>query len=139
MNKPITNLATAMSDKSKEILDKLGITEKEFFNFVLKMKPPFDNVYNRVLSEEEKSIFTKQAMGLLYYLLQNNSINDDMFEEIVHICVQFESLSKRKIDYTFLESVIDRIVISRMAAVDLRAIYDLVNKSKGISGYKNFN
>ena len=81
--------------------------------------------YNRIMAEDEKRVLTKEAFGYLMNLLNLDSIDNELFEKILALSIQLNSITKRKISKKTADELVNYLVFSGQDDVSVKDIIDI--------------
>ena len=112
---------------TKKKLDKFGMSEKEvkvFMEGLLKSNET--KVYNRILAEDERRAITPKAFGYLVELLSLNSIDKNLFENVISLSMQLHVFLKRKIDKRMMDDIVNFLIFSGRGEVTIRDILEIL-------------
>jgi hypothetical protein len=110
----------------KKVLDKMGISESEYKEFMKTMIEFEQPKYNRVMSSEEKEVLTPEAFGYLIDLLQMGSIDDETMERIIIIALQVGNFVKQRVTRQMVDEILNFIIFSGQRSVSVKDILDLL-------------
>jgi transposase len=110
----------------KKVLDKMGISESEYKEFMKTMIEFEQPKYNRVMSSEEKEVLTPEAFGYLIDLLQMGSIDDETMERIIIIALQVGNFVKQHVTRQMVDEILNFIIFSGQRSVSVKDILDLL-------------
>ena len=127
MNKEKSFLEMVLDKKpDKKVLDKMGISESEYREFMKTITEFEQPRYNRIMSKEEKRALTPQAFGYLIDLLQIGSIGDETMERIIAIALQVGDFVKQRVNRQMIDEILNFIMFSGQRNVSVKEILDLL-------------
>ena len=120
-------LEIMFSDKPmKEKLKQMGMTEKELKAFMeAVLRKEGSETYNRIMAAEEKRVITPEAFGYMINLLNNVSLNKDMFEKIITLSLQLHAFSRKRIDKKIMDEIVNFIIFSGQTDITIRELIEL--------------
>jgi hypothetical protein len=110
---------------SEKKLKKAGMTLEELNTFRDSLLKPEKTKYNRIMAEDEKRVLTKEAFGYLMNLLNLNSIDKELFEKILALSIQLNTITKRKISKKTVDELVNYLVFSGQEEVSVKDILDI--------------
>lgn len=105
-----------------------------------KTKPLYPNIkdtkrkrYNRLLSQQEKEIFSKDALGFLLEVLHSEKINKEIFEATIEICFGYKNIFEKEIGVSMLKDILSSIVLqSNSKKFSLKDILNYLEKDNNL-------
>jgi hypothetical protein len=110
---------------SEKKLKRAGMTLEELNIFRDSLMKPEKPKYNRIMAEDEKRVLTKEAFGYLMNLLNLDSIDNELFEKILALSIQLNSITKRKISKKTADELVNYLVFSGQDDVSVKDIIDI--------------
>jgi uncharacterized protein Smg (DUF494 family) len=110
----------------KKVLDRMGISESEYKEFMKTMIEFEQPKYNRIMSSEEKRALTPQAFGYLIDLMHIGSIDDETMERIISIALQVGSFVKQRVNRQMIDEILNFIMFSGQRNISVKDVLDLL-------------
>jgi uncharacterized protein Smg (DUF494 family) len=127
MNKEKSFLEMVLDKKpDKKVLDRMGISESEYKEFMKTMIEFEQPKYNRIMSSEEKRALTPQAFGYLIDLMHIGSIDDETMERIISIALQVGSFVKQRVNRQMIDEILNFIMFSGQRNISVKDVLDLL-------------
>jgi Protein of unknown function (DUF494) len=109
---------------SKTRLLNLGFSEEDAEN-LLKMLHQDNSSYMRILNWEERESLTPDAIIYLLSMLQSGSIDRDVFEHVIAICMQIVYFTSRKMDKKSVDNILNFVIFNETKDVSIKEMIEL--------------
>ncbi len=109
---------------SRTKLLNLGFSEDDADNF-LRMLHQDNSSYMRILNKEERESFTSDAIIFLLSMLQSGSIDREVFEHVIAVCMQIVYFTSRKMDKKRVDNVLNFVIFNEAKDVSIKEMIEL--------------
>jgi uncharacterized protein Smg (DUF494 family) len=109
---------------NKSRLLKIGFSEDDAED-LLRILHEDNTSYMRILNNEERENFTKDAIIYLLSMLQSGAINRDVFEHVIAVCMQIVYFTNRKMNKKKVDSVLNFVIFIEAKDASVKEMIEL--------------
>ncbi len=109
---------------SRAKLLNLGFSEDDADNF-MRMLHQDNSSYMRILNKEERESFTSDAIIFLLSMLQSGSIDREVFEHVIAVCMQIVYFTSRKMNKKKVDNVLNFVIFNEAKDVSIKEMIEL--------------